>query len=101
MTVCKPVCVIDMQTVGEREAEVKSLQEQLAQIQPELTRLRTELQEKTSQEDQLRQQNTEKEEKTKKAILVAKQRISLLNSECSTHSKYTSHENETSSILLN
>ncbi|XP_034166487.2 nucleoprotein TPR isoform X3 [Pangasianodon hypophthalmus] len=65
---------------GEREAEVKSLQEQLAQIQPELTRLRTELQEKSSQEDQLKQQNSEKEEKTRKAILVAKQRISLLNS---------------------
>ncbi|XP_058269448.1 nucleoprotein TPR isoform X3 [Hemibagrus wyckioides] len=65
---------------GEREAEVKSLQEQLAQIQPELTRLRTELQEKGSQVDQLKQQNTEKDEKTKKAILVAKQRIGLLNS---------------------
>ncbi|KAK3560903.1 hypothetical protein QTP86_022909 [Hemibagrus guttatus] len=64
---------------GEREAEVKSLQEQLAQIQPELTRLRTELQEKGGQVDQLKQQNTEKDEKTKKAILVAKQRIGLLN----------------------
>lgn len=93
-------CVIDMQTAGEREAEVKSLQEQLAQIQPELTRLRTELQEKSKQEEQLRQQNAEKEEKTKKAILVAKQRISLLNSECSTHFKYTSREKVTSSSLL-
>ncbi|GAA6102968.1 nucleoprotein TPR isoform X3 [Tachysurus ichikawai] len=65
---------------GEREAEVKGLQEQLAQIQPELMRLRTELQEKSGQVDQLKQQNTEKDEKTKKAILVAKQRISLLNS---------------------
>ncbi|TSN03387.1 Nucleoprotein TPR [Bagarius yarrelli] len=64
----------------EREAEVKSLQEQLAQIQPELTGLRTELKEKSSQVDQLKQQNTEKDEKTKKAILIAKQRISLLNS---------------------
>ncbi|KAI5099153.1 nucleoprotein TPR isoform X2, partial [Silurus meridionalis] len=65
---------------GEREAELKRLQEQLAQIQPELTRLRTELQEKSSQEEQLKQQSAEKEEKTKKAILIAKQRISLLNS---------------------
>lgn len=102
MTVCKPevVCVIDMQAAGEREAEMKNLQEQLAQIQPELTRLRTELQEKSNQEDQLKQQNTEKEEKTRKAILAAKQRICLLNSECSKHlknKKYTSHENETSS----
>lgn len=83
MVVCKlKVCVIDLQTSGEKEAEVKSLQEQLAQIQPELSRLRTEIQEKSAQEDQLRQQNTEKEEKTRKAILVAKQRISLLNSKC-------------------
>lgn len=67
---------------------MKSLQEQLAQVQPELTRLRTELQEKITQEEQLRQQSAEKEEKTKKAILVAKQRISLLNSECGT----TPHE---------
>lgn len=74
---------------------MKSLQEQLAQVQPELTRLRTELQEKGSQVDQLKQQNTEKDEKTKKAILVAKQRIGLLNSECSTHCQYTSCENET------
>ncbi|KAM9468929.1 nucleoprotein TPR-like isoform 3-T3 [Clarias gariepinus] len=67
-------------TAGEREAEVRSLQEQLTQIQPELTRLRTELQEKSIQEDQLRQQVAEKEEKTKKAILVAKQRLNQLNS---------------------
>lgn len=83
MVMCKlKVCVIDLQTSGEKEAEVKSLQEQLAQIQPELSRLRTEIQEKSAQEDQLRQQNTEKEDKTRKAILVAKQRISLLNSKC-------------------
>lgn len=75
---------------------MKGLQEQLAQIQPELMRLRTELQEKSGQVDQLKQQNTEKDEKTKKAILVAKQRISLLNSECSTLSKYPSCENVTS-----
>lgn len=73
-----------MQTSGEREAEVKSLQEQLSPLQLELTRLRAELQEKIAQEEQLRQQSVEKEEKTKKAILVAKQRISLLNSECRT-----------------
>ncbi|XP_062873069.1 nucleoprotein TPR isoform X2 [Trichomycterus rosablanca] len=65
--------------VGERGAEAKGLQEQLAQVQPELTRLRAELQEKGTREEQLRQQITEKEEKTKKAILIAKQRISQLN----------------------
>lgn len=86
-----------MQTAGEREAEVRSLQEQLTQIQPELTRLRTELQEKSIQEDQLRQQVAEKEEKTKKAILVAKQRLNQLNSECKTHCEVMTMN----SILLN
>uniref|UniRef100_A0A671P6C0 Nucleoprotein TPR n=1 Tax=Sinocyclocheilus anshuiensis TaxID=1608454 RepID=A0A671P6C0_9TELE len=67
-------------TVQEREAEVKSLQEQLAQVQPELSRLRTELQEKSNLEEQLRQQITDKEEKTKKAFMGAKQKINQLNS---------------------
>uniref|UniRef100_A0A9J8BGN9 Nucleoprotein TPR n=1 Tax=Cyprinus carpio carpio TaxID=630221 RepID=A0A9J8BGN9_CYPCA len=67
-------------TVQEREAEVKSLQEQLAQVQPELSRLRTELQEKSNLEEQLRQQIADKEEKTKKAFMGAKQKINQLNS---------------------
>ncbi|XP_043117020.1 LOW QUALITY PROTEIN: nucleoprotein TPR [Puntigrus tetrazona] len=67
-------------TVQEREAEVKSLQEQLAQVQPELSRLRTELQEKNNLEEQLRQQIADKEEKTKKAFMGAKQKINQLNS---------------------
>ncbi len=69
-----------VQTVQEREAEVKSLQEQLAQVQPELSRLRTELQEKNNLEEQLRQQIADKEEKTKKAFMGAKQKINQLNS---------------------
>ncbi|XP_030629604.1 nucleoprotein TPR [Chanos chanos] len=67
-------------TVGERDTEVKTLQEQVAQVQPELTRLRTELQEKASLEEQLRQQMAEKEEKTKKAFMGAKQKINQINS---------------------
>uniref|UniRef100_A0AAR2KQI7 Nucleoprotein TPR n=1 Tax=Pygocentrus nattereri TaxID=42514 RepID=A0AAR2KQI7_PYGNA len=70
-------CVV--QVAAEREAEVKNLQEQLAQVQPELTRLRSELQEKITQEEQLRQQITDKEEKTKKAFMGAKQKINQLN----------------------
>ncbi|XP_073704186.1 nucleoprotein TPR [Garra rufa] len=67
-------------TVQEREAEVKSLQEQLGQVQPELTRLRAELQEKSNLEEQLRQQIADKEEKTKKAFMGAKQKINQINS---------------------
>ncbi|XP_072919390.1 translocated promoter region b, nuclear basket protein isoform X3 [Hemitrygon akajei] len=65
-------------SVTEKESEVKKLQEELTQLQGELSRLRQELQEKASLEEQLRQQILEKEEKTKKAILVAKQKITQL-----------------------
>ncbi|XP_043074929.1 LOW QUALITY PROTEIN: translocated promoter region b, nuclear basket protein [Puntigrus tetrazona] len=65
-------------TVGEREAEARGAQEQASRLQAELTRLRQELQEKSSQEERLKQQLTEKEERTKKAILMAKQKISQL-----------------------
>lgn len=66
--------------VQEREAELKSLQEQLAQVQPELNRIKAELQEKGNLEEQLRQQIADKEEKTKKAFMGAKQKINQLNS---------------------
>ncbi|KAG7457192.1 hypothetical protein MATL_G00243860 [Megalops atlanticus] len=66
-------------TVGERDGQVKSLQEQVSKLQPELSRLRQEVQERAAQEEQLRQQMAEKEEKTKKAFLGAKQKISQLN----------------------
>uniref|UniRef100_A0A672QC02 Nucleoprotein TPR n=1 Tax=Sinocyclocheilus grahami TaxID=75366 RepID=A0A672QC02_SINGR len=66
-----------LQTVGDREAEARSAQEQASRLQAELTRLRQELQEKSSQEDRLKQQLTEKEERTKKAIVMAKQKISV------------------------
>ncbi|XP_051730318.1 translocated promoter region b, nuclear basket protein isoform X2 [Ctenopharyngodon idella] len=65
-------------TVGEREAEARGAQEQASRLQGELTRLRQELQEKSSQEERLKQQLTEKEERTKKAIVMAKQKISQL-----------------------
>uniref|UniRef100_A0A4W5PH80 Nucleoprotein TPR n=1 Tax=Hucho hucho TaxID=62062 RepID=A0A4W5PH80_9TELE len=64
--------------VGECEAEVRGSQEQASRLQTELTRLNKELQEKASQEDTLRQQMAEKEEKTRKAFVGAKQRINQL-----------------------
>nr|XP_029542326.1 nucleoprotein TPR-like isoform X7 [Oncorhynchus nerka] len=64
--------------VAEREAEVRGTQEQASGLQTELTRLRQELQEKASQEDTLRQQMSEKEEKTRKALVGAKQKINQL-----------------------
>ncbi|XP_051869004.1 translocated promoter region b, nuclear basket protein isoform X3 [Pristis pectinata] len=65
-------------SVSEKESEVKKLQDEVTQLQGELSRLRQELQEKANLEEQLRQQILEKEEKTKKAILVAKQKITQL-----------------------
>lgn len=69
------------QVVTEREAEARNAQEQSARLKTELARLRQELQDKVSQEDTLKQQMAEKEEKTRKALLNAKQKISLLTSE--------------------
>lgn len=64
--------------VAERETEGRNAQEQSSRLQTELTRLRQELQDKASQEETLRQQMTEKEEKTRKAFVMAKQKISQL-----------------------
>lgn len=50
-------------------------------MQSELSHLQQDLQEKTTQEEQLRQQVAEKEEKTKKTLLAAKQRIAQLAGE--------------------
>uniref|UniRef100_A0A669CFJ6 Nucleoprotein TPR n=1 Tax=Oreochromis niloticus TaxID=8128 RepID=A0A669CFJ6_ORENI len=58
--------------------ERENAQEQSSRLQTELTRLRQELQDKASQEDALRQQMAEKEEKTRKAIVCAKQKINQL-----------------------
>ncbi|KAL0965926.1 hypothetical protein UPYG_G00288040 [Umbra pygmaea] len=76
-------------TVVERDTEiarlgqeVTHLQEQCTQAQGtqgEVTRLRQELQDKISQEESLRQQMADKEEKTKKAFMGAKQKINQLN----------------------
>uniref|UniRef100_A0A3B3W194 Translocated promoter region b, nuclear basket protein n=2 Tax=Poecilia latipinna TaxID=48699 RepID=A0A3B3W194_9TELE len=62
--------------VTERETELRNVQEQSSRMQTELNRLRQELQEKTTQEENLRQQMAEKDEKTRKALLVARQKIS-------------------------
>uniref|UniRef100_A0A3B5LLP3 Nucleoprotein TPR n=1 Tax=Xiphophorus couchianus TaxID=32473 RepID=A0A3B5LLP3_9TELE len=62
--------------VTERETELRNVQEQSSRLQTELNRLRQELQEKTTQEESLRQQMAEKDEKTRKALLVARQKIS-------------------------
>uniref|UniRef100_A0A3Q1FGC6 Nucleoprotein TPR n=1 Tax=Acanthochromis polyacanthus TaxID=80966 RepID=A0A3Q1FGC6_9TELE len=64
--------------VTERETEVRNAQEQTSRVQAELNRLRQELQEKSSQEDTLRQQMAEKEEKTRKTLVNAKQKLNQL-----------------------
>lgn len=64
--------------VTERETEGRNVQEQSSRLQTELNRLRQELQDKVSQEETLRQQMTEKEEKTRKAFVIAKQKINQL-----------------------
>lgn len=69
-----PLC----QVVSERETEIRNTQEQSSKLQTELNRLKQELQEKTSQEEAMRQQMSEKEEKTRKAFVMAKQKISQL-----------------------
>lgn len=66
-------------TLSEKETEARSLQEQTAQLQSELSRLRQELQDKTTKEEQLRQQMNEKDEKTWKAITVARSKIAHLS----------------------
>lgn len=70
-----------LQVVTERETELRNVQEQSSRLQTELNRLRQELQEKTMQEESLRQQMAEKDEKTRKALLVARQKISHVTGE--------------------
>lgn len=65
-------------TLSEKETEARNLQEQTVQLQSELSRLRQDLQDRTTQEEQLRQQITEKDEKTRKAIVAAKSKIAHL-----------------------
>lgn len=64
--------------MSEKEVEARNLQEQTLELQSELARLRQDLQDRTTQEEQLRQQITEKEEKTRKAIVAAKSKIAHL-----------------------
>lgn len=70
-----------LQVVTERETEVRNAQEQSSRLQTELTRLRQELQDKASLEETLRQQIAEKEEKTKKALVYARQKIAQVTGE--------------------
>uniref|UniRef100_I3JUR2 Nucleoprotein TPR n=1 Tax=Oreochromis niloticus TaxID=8128 RepID=I3JUR2_ORENI len=67
-----------LENINKVVTERENAQEQSSRLQTELTRLRQELQDKASQEDALRQQMAEKEEKTRKAIVCAKQKINQL-----------------------
>uniref|UniRef100_A0A672ZES4 Nucleoprotein TPR n=1 Tax=Sphaeramia orbicularis TaxID=375764 RepID=A0A672ZES4_9TELE len=62
----------------ERDTEVRNAQEQSTRLQTELTRLRQELQFKVTQEETLRQQMADKEEKMRKAVVYARQKINQL-----------------------
>ncbi|KAJ0032751.1 hypothetical protein NQD34_002832 [Periophthalmus magnuspinnatus] len=62
----------------DRDTDLRSCQEQTNRLQTELSRLRQELQMKNSQEETQRQQMVDKEEKMKKALFFAKQKISQL-----------------------
>ncbi|XP_029003449.1 translocated promoter region b, nuclear basket protein isoform X2 [Betta splendens] len=62
----------------ERETETRNTQEQLSRLQTEMARLRQELQDKASQEETLRKQMSDKEEKCRKVIVGARQRINQL-----------------------
>lgn len=65
-------------TIEEKENEFKALQEQIAQVQSELSKVHRDLQDKTTQEEQLRQLMNEREDKTKKTLLGAKQKLAQL-----------------------
>ena len=66
------------QVLGEREAEVRATQEQSSRMQLEMGRMRQELHERATNEDSLKQQLADKEEKTRKALTGAKQKINQL-----------------------
>lgn len=88
--------------VAEREAEVRSTHEQSSKLQADLARLRQELQDKSSQEDTFRQQVADKEEKTRKVIINAKQKISQLIGEKSVsgYPRYKANALKISLLLL-
>lgn len=66
------------QVITERETDMRNAQEQSSRLQTEMTQLRQELQDKASQEERLRKQMSDKEEKCRKAIVGARQRINQL-----------------------
>ena len=75
-----PLC----QVVSERQRE-------FSRAQKEVNQLRQELQKRTSQEEGMRQQVSEKEEKTRKAFVMAKQKINqLMGEKVSPHRKHDS-----------
>lgn len=75
--------------VSERDTELRNAQEQSSKLQTELSRLRQDLQDNTSQEEGRRQQMSEKEEKTRKTFVMAKQKISqLMGKQASPQHKY-------------
>uniref|UniRef100_A0A3B3ZID7 Nucleoprotein TPR n=1 Tax=Periophthalmus magnuspinnatus TaxID=409849 RepID=A0A3B3ZID7_9GOBI len=70
--------VKELEVATDRDTDLRSCQEQTNRLQTELSRLRQELQMKNSQEETQRQQMVDKEEKMKKALFFAKQKISQL-----------------------
>ncbi|KAE8611408.1 hypothetical protein XENTR_v10012438 [Xenopus tropicalis] len=66
-------------TLDDKENEIKEHQEQTSRMQAELSRVHKDLQDKAAQEEQLRQQMNEKEEKTKKTLLVVRQKLTQNN----------------------
>nr|AXF79603.1 TPR [Xenopus laevis] len=66
-------------TLDDKDNEIKEHQEQISRMQAELSHLHKDLQDKTAQEEQMRQQINEKEEKTKKTLLVVRQKLAQNN----------------------
>ncbi|KAM6948188.1 nucleoprotein TPR [Aplochiton taeniatus] len=63
-----------------RASQTNQASEEVQRLQEEVYKLKEELQERSSQQDALKQQMADKEEKTKKAFMGAKQKINQLNS---------------------
>ncbi|XP_028817852.1 nucleoprotein TPR-like isoform X3 [Denticeps clupeoides] len=64
--------------LGERDGELHAARDQAASLQVDLSRLRQEVQEKTAQEEAQRQQLAEKDERMKRTMMAAKQKIRLV-----------------------
>ncbi|CAH2312727.1 nucleo TPR isoform X2 [Pelobates cultripes] len=66
--------------IDDKENELKVLQEQLSHLQTDLSKLQKDLKDKSNQEEQTRLQNNEKEEKTRKTLFAARQKLAQLTS---------------------